>query len=101
MREKVAAILNEIETEQLNFYSLTHRQKAFVHTWLAWQENPGMPMGQEIAAKALSHDSASRSTAPIGASRRWTTIWAFALSVRLIASIFISWLNKLFAANIL
>ena len=76
LREKAAAILDEIETEQLNFYSLIHRQKAFIHTWLAWQAKPGMPMGQAITAKALSGD-------------------------RAIAGIFISWLNKLFAANIL
>ena len=74
LRGKAAAILYEIEREQLNFYSLTHRQKAFIHTWLAWQAKPGMPMGQAITAKALSGDSA-------------------------IAKIFISWLDKLFVAN--
>ncbi|MGB3694673.1 MAG: DUF3226 domain-containing protein [Spirulinaceae cyanobacterium] len=71
LREKVEAILTEIETEKINFYSLTHRQKAFIHTWLAWQEKPGMPMGQAITAKVLSDHSA-------------------------IASIFLNWLNNLF-----
>lgn len=71
LKIKVAGILNEIEQEQLNPYSFTHRQKAFIHTWLAWQEKPGMPMEQAITAKALSNDSA-------------------------IASAFITWLNELF-----
>ena len=74
LKYKAIAILNEIEREQLNFYSLTHRQKAFIHTWLAWQSKPGMPMGQAITAKALSDDSA-------------------------IANIFIAWLNNLFEVD--
>lgn len=76
LKDKAIAILDNIELEQLNPYSLIHRQKAFIHTWLAWQEKPGMPMGQAITAKALSYDS-------------------------VIANIFISWLNKLFTVNIL
>ena len=71
LREKAAVILNEIETEKLNSYSLTHRPKALIHTWLAWQSKPGMPMGQAITAKALSNDST-------------------------IARIFVTWLNNLF-----
>lgn len=27
--------------------------KAYIHTWLAWQEVPGIPMGQAISAKFL------------------------------------------------
>ena len=54
LQERVEAILNEIEQEGLNPYSLIHHQKAFIYTWLAWQKKPGMPMGQAITAKALS-----------------------------------------------
>ena len=71
LKHKAIAILDEIEQEKLNCYALIHRQKAFIHTWLAWQSKPGMPMGQAITAKVLSYDSA-------------------------IASIFITWLNNLF-----
>ncbi len=53
---KAEAILQEIESEALNGYSLLHHQKAFIHTWLAWQENPGQPMGQAITAQVLSHN---------------------------------------------
>ena len=71
LRDKAIAILDDIELEKLNCYSIIHRQKAFIHTWLVWQSKPGMPMGQAITAKALSNESA-------------------------IANIFVSWLNNLF-----
>lgn len=31
--------------------------KAHMHTWLAWQENPGLPMGQAIARRYLNSDA--------------------------------------------
>jgi hypothetical protein len=55
---KAEAILQEIEEDCLNRYTPIHRPKALIHTWLAWQEKPGMPMGQAITAKVLSSDSA-------------------------------------------
>lgn len=30
-----------------------HLAKATIHTYLAWQDEPGMPMGQAVSAKAL------------------------------------------------
>jgi hypothetical protein len=53
---KARACLREIEQDGLNLYKSTHQPKAFIHTWLAWQENPGLPMGQAITAHALSHN---------------------------------------------
>lgn len=32
-------------------------QKAYVHTWLAWQEEPGTPMGQAITKRYLDADA--------------------------------------------
>jgi hypothetical protein len=55
---KAELVLQEIEQASLNPYTLIHRPKALIHTWLAWQEKPRMPMGQAITAKVLSHDSA-------------------------------------------
>ena len=71
LKDRAEAILKQIEIENINVYSLTHSQKAFIHTWLAWQKTPGMPMGQAITAKALSNNSE-------------------------IANIFITWLKRLF-----
>lgn len=31
--------------------------KAHIHTWLAWQENPGLPMGQAITRRYLNADA--------------------------------------------
>lgn len=33
-----------------------HRQKAVVHTWLAWQDEPGKPFGVAIKAEFFKHD---------------------------------------------
>ena len=33
------------------------RPKAEVHTWLSWQENPGLPYGSAIRAQYFKHDS--------------------------------------------
>jgi hypothetical protein len=50
--------LDDIESRQLNKYSMTHKSKALIHTWLAWQEEPGTPMGTSITKKYLSADDA-------------------------------------------
>lgn len=54
---KANVVLLEIEQAELNRYPTVHHSKALIHTWLAWQENPGMPMGQAITARTLRHDS--------------------------------------------
>ncbi len=57
LRPKAEAVLQEIERDCLNCYTVVHRPKALIHTWLAWQQTPGMPMGQAITARVLSCDS--------------------------------------------
>jgi len=49
-------ILTEIEIQGLNKYSSKDKPKAQIHTWLAWQEEPGTPMGLSITKKYLSTD---------------------------------------------
>lgn len=51
---KAENILKEIENENINQYKQIHRSKALIHTWLAWQEDPGTPMGSAITKKYLS-----------------------------------------------
>ena len=51
-----------IEVEQLagiqeQRYTRTHRSKALIHTWLAWQQTPGLPMGTAMRAGYLRHDA--------------------------------------------
>lgn len=57
LRPKAVAVLSEIEQEQLNRYPAGQQAKALIHTWLAWQEIPGQPMGLAITVRALGHDS--------------------------------------------
>ncbi|MCT7965548.1 hypothetical protein NG799_04265 [Laspinema sp. D1] len=75
LRPKAEEILREIEGEGLNRYGEIHHAKALIHTWLAWQETPGMPMGQAITARVLQRESA-------------------------IAQVFADWLKQLFQAEI-
>jgi hypothetical protein len=49
-------VLNDIEDRNLQKYSMIHKAKARIHTWLAWQEKPGTPLGQSITKKYLSTD---------------------------------------------
>jgi hypothetical protein len=62
LKPEADRILNEIESSKIQQYAAKDRAKAFIHTWLAWQESPGRPMGQTITAKVLQKD------APIAAS---------------------------------
>jgi hypothetical protein len=56
----VNTALDEIESQKLNKYPLLHKSKAKIHTWLAWQEDPGTPMGLSITKKYLSIDNETR-----------------------------------------
>jgi hypothetical protein len=64
-------ILTEIEALEIQRYPAKDRGKAFINTWLAWQKDPELRIGQAITAKVLEKD------APIAAS-------------------FTNWLRKLF-----
>jgi hypothetical protein len=66
---KAKSIVQEIEQEKLNKYKDSYHAKALIHTWLAWQETPGQPLGQAITK--LQADTA-------------------------IAAKFVIWLNQLF-----
>ena len=55
LRPVAEKTLQSLEKKRLQRYKTIHRSKAFIHTWLAWQETPGMPMGQAITAQVLQH----------------------------------------------
>jgi hypothetical protein len=56
----VNTTLNDIENKKLNRYPLPlHKSKATIHTWLAWQEDPGTPMGLSITKRYLTTDEAT------------------------------------------
>ena len=55
LREAKASLEN-IESQNLQKYIPFHQSKALIHTWLAWQENPGTPMGLAITKTYLPVD---------------------------------------------
>ncbi|MDI9312045.1 MAG: hypothetical protein QM535_17660 [Limnohabitans sp.] len=56
--DKILPIVDEtlknIENQGLNQYSLIHKSKATIHSWLALQSDPGTPMGLAITKKYLT-----------------------------------------------
>lgn len=50
----VYTTLQSLEEQGLNEYHLTHKAKATIHSWLAWQKDPGTPMGLAITKKYLT-----------------------------------------------
>jgi len=55
----VYSTLLNIEQENLNKYSLIHKAKAVIHSWLSWQGDPGTPMGLAITKRYLTTDNES------------------------------------------
>lgn len=57
LMKEADSVLNTIEQKGIQRYKTIHRSKAKVHSYLAWQETPGMPMGQAITAHVLNPNS--------------------------------------------
>lgn len=52
------SVLKLIETKKINKYNQRiHRSKAFIHTWLAWQTEPGRSMAVAISQKNLNKNN--------------------------------------------
>ena len=54
---KADVVLDEIKAKGLQRFKDVHRSKAKIHTYLAWQEQPGLPLGVSIKAKAFDADA--------------------------------------------
>ena len=57
LMKKSEDVLTELEEEGIQKYKPVHRSKAKIHTYLAWQDIPGRPMGQAITANILNANS--------------------------------------------
>ncbi len=55
--KKADEVLLELERNSMNAYKQAHHAKARIHTWLAWQDEPGTPMGTAITKQILSTES--------------------------------------------
>jgi hypothetical protein len=60
-------------TEKDRLFSIALRPKAIIHTWLAWQDEPGRPLGLSITTGVLKH-SAPQADAFVGWIRRLFSI---------------------------
>ena len=49
--------ITTLEERNLQRYIPNHRAKALIHTWLAWQEDPGTPLGQAVTKHYLTTDT--------------------------------------------
>jgi hypothetical protein len=45
--------VDNAEAQNVTTFKAVHRSKAIIHNYLAWQDEPGRPMGQAITAQAL------------------------------------------------
>lgn len=48
--------VDEVRDKSAAKFKPIHRSKALIHTWLAWQESPGTPMGLAITKTYLDHN---------------------------------------------
>ncbi|MEW6348439.1 MAG: DUF3226 domain-containing protein [Thermodesulfobacteriota bacterium] len=55
--EKAVCCVERIPKEHRRFAN-DHRSKALLHTWLAWQEQPGTPLGLALTRRYLNADHA-------------------------------------------
>lgn len=53
--EKAVLCIDSIPNEHRRFRS-SYRSKALIHTWLAWQEEPGTPLGLAVTKRYLNAD---------------------------------------------
>jgi hypothetical protein len=53
---RAAACLEQIPEQERRFPA-NHQIKAHIHTWLAWQEEPGKPLGQAITKRYLDAET--------------------------------------------
>ena len=51
---KADDVLSELEAAKIQRYKDVHRAKAKIHSYLAWQDEPGRPMGVSITAHVLN-----------------------------------------------
>jgi hypothetical protein len=56
LRSYAEGILSDMGSAGIANFKDVHRSKALIHTWLAWQETPGVPMGQAITKSYLDHN---------------------------------------------
>jgi hypothetical protein len=57
LQPEVDLALNSLRNKELQLFTDVHRPKAFIRTWLAWQEKPEMSFGVAVSKKILTTDA--------------------------------------------
>lgn len=57
LQPEVDNALNVLQAKELQLFTDVHRPKAFIRTWLAWQEKPEMSFGVAVSKKVLTTDA--------------------------------------------
>jgi hypothetical protein len=64
--DRAGRVLDDIPAD-MRLFSSAKRPKALIHTWLAWQEEPGKPLGQAVTAFMV------KDVPSVGALLSWLT----------------------------
>ncbi|GAB3986825.1 hypothetical protein GCM10028807_05060 [Spirosoma daeguense] len=57
LQPEVDFALNSLKAQELQLFTDVHRPKAFIRTWLAWQEKPEISFGVAVSKRVLTTDS--------------------------------------------
>lgn len=58
LQPEIDVAINALQAKGLQLFKDVHRPKAFIRTWLAWQDRPEMSFGVAISKKVLTADAA-------------------------------------------
>ena len=57
LQPEVDAAIDALQAKGLQLFTDVHRPKAFIRTWLAWQEKPEMSFGVAVSKRVLTTDA--------------------------------------------
>jgi hypothetical protein len=57
LQPEIDLVIDSLREKGLQLFTDVHRPKAFMRTWLAWQERPEMSFGVAISRKVLTTDT--------------------------------------------
>ncbi|SOD94922.1 DUF3226 domain-containing protein [Spirosoma fluviale] len=57
LQPEVDFALDSLQRKNLQLFTDVHRPKAFIRTWLAWQEKPEMSFGVAVSKRVLTTDA--------------------------------------------
>ncbi|SEA57218.1 hypothetical protein SAMN05216455_10910 [Segatella bryantii] len=57
--KRAGEVLDALEKDGIQNYKKVHKSKARVHTYLAWQDEPGLPLGIAVTKKIFNPESSN------------------------------------------